>query len=162
MKNVAIIVVSDSCSQGSSSDETTPLLVKLLVSAGWQVCCTQVVPDDVEEVASAIRASSSQGAHLVLTSGGTGLGPRDNTPEATLQVVERIVPGIPELFRAQGAQHTPMAWLSRSVAGLYGSSLVVNLPGSSRGARECVELLMPLTEHILHVMNGGSHRGEAS
>jgi len=116
---------------------------------------TGLVPDDEEAIAAALERWSGQGAALVLTVGGTGLGPRDRTPEATRRVIDREAPGLAEAMRAKGAASNPFAWLSRGVAGLKGSTLIVNLPGSRRGAEESFASIAALLEHGLQVAAGG-------
>ena len=159
--SAAIITVSDSRSSGANADETVALLARRLETAAATIASYEVVPDEQGAVSEAIRRGCDAGATLVLTTGGTGLGPRDVTPEATLAVIERLVPGIPELLRVEGARSTPMSWLSRGVAGQLGRSLVVNLPGSPHGADDGLSCLMPLLSHAAHVMSGGGHKADA-
>ncbi len=116
---------------------------------------TALVPDDEEMIAAQLEQWSHQSAVLVLTVGGTGLGPRDRTPEATRRVIEREAPGLAEAMRAKGAERNPFAWLSRGVAGLTGKTLIVNLPGSRRGAEESLTSILALVRHGLEVAAGG-------
>jgi molybdenum cofactor synthesis domain-containing protein len=118
---------------------------------------TALLPDDEDAIASALEDFERKGVALVLTVGGTGLGPRDRTPEATRRVIDREAPGLAEAMRARGAERRAFAWLSRGVAGLRGTTLIVNLPGSERGAEESLELILPLLRHALEVVAGGQN-----
>lgn len=114
-----------------------------------------LAPDDADLIAAHLVGISGQGAALVLTVGGSGLGPRDHTPEATRRVIDREAPGLAEAMRSRGAERNPYAWLSRGVAGLRGGTLIVNLPGSQRGAEESLASILPLLRHGLEVAGGG-------
>jgi molybdenum cofactor synthesis domain-containing protein len=153
---VAVLTISDRCSQGLMADTAGPAVAALL-RAQWPSAelRTQILPDNELAVAAALEELAAQGAALILTAGGTGLGPRDRTPEATRSVLDREVPGLAEAIRAHGAQHNPHAWLSRGLAGLCGSTLIINLPGSERGARQSLESILPLLPHALDVIAGG-------
>jgi molybdenum cofactor synthesis domain-containing protein len=153
----AILTVSDSRSRGAAVDETRAQLEQVLEHAGWSEPRYAIVEDDRAQISAAIVELCETGCSLVLTTGGTGLGPRDVTPEATLDVIDRAVPGIPELLRSEGATSTKMSWLSRAVAGQRGATLIVNLPGSPRGACDGARVLLPLVAHALHVTHGGGH-----
>jgi len=152
---LAVLTVSDRCSQGVATDTSGPAVVALL-RAQWPQAEieTALVPDEREQIAAQLQQWSSHGAALVLTTGGTGLGPRDCTPEATLLVLDRQAPGLTEAMRAKGAESNPMAWLSRGVAGLSGKTLIVNLPGSRRGAEESLRAILPLLCHGLETVAG--------
>jgi molybdenum cofactor synthesis domain-containing protein len=153
---VAVLTVSDRCSQGLLEDTAGPAVVALL-GQHWNDAeiWTGLVPDEEDAIAATLERLSGQGAALVLTVGGTGLGPRDRTPEATRQVIDREAPGLAEAMRFNGAQRNPFAWLSRGVAGLKGTTLIVNLPGSRRGAEESLTSILPLVKHGLDMVVGG-------
>ena len=152
---LGVLTVSDRCSQGLSQDTAGPAVVELL-RANWQAARieTTLLPDEVEQISSQLIVWCDAGAVLILTVGGTGLGPRDRTPEATRRVLDREAPGLSEAMRAIGAGRNPYAWLSRGVAGLRGESLIINLPGSERGATESLEAILPLLRHGLQVVAG--------
>ncbi len=152
----AVLTVSDRCTQGVATDTAGPAVVGLL-QQDWPEAeiQTALVPDDEEMIVAHLEQWSNQGAALVLTVGGSGLGPRDRTPEATRRVIEREAPGLAEAMRAKGAEHNIFAWLSRGVAGLRGNTLIVNLPGSRRGAEESITHIVVLVRHALEVAAGG-------
>jgi molybdopterin adenylyltransferase len=152
----AVLTISDRCSQGLLKDTAGPAVVELLTQhwPGVEIW-TDILPDDEDAIAATLERLSRQCAALVLTVGGTGLSPRDRTPEATRRVIDREAPGLAEAMRVHGAGHNPFAWLSRGVAGLKGSTLIVNLPGSQRGAEESLGSIVGLLQHGLEIAAGG-------
>ena len=151
----AVLTISDRCSEGLQTDTAGPAVVYQL-RREWPEAeiQTALLKDDEEAIAASLTRYAQQGVFLLLTVGGTGLGPRDVTPEATRRVIDREAPGLAEAMRAKGAEHNPYAWLSRGVAGLRGSMLIVNLPGSHRGAEESLRSILPLIRHGLEVAAG--------
>jgi len=153
----AVLTVSDRCAAGTMRDSAGPAVAALLEkSLRARVAWTGVVPDEKNAITERLAELSGRGIHLVLTVGGTGLSPRDVTPEATRAVVEREVPGLPEAMRAASAAITPNAWLSRATAGVLHGTLIVNLPGSERAARENLAAILPTLPHALRTLRGES------
>jgi molybdenum cofactor synthesis domain-containing protein len=152
----AVLTVSDRCSQGLMTDTAGPAVVELL-RQHWPAAQidTGLVPDDEDTITARLLEWTSIGSALILTVGGTGLSPRDRTPEATLHVIDRYVPGLAEAMRSRGAESNPFSWLSRGIAGMRGRSLIVNLPGSRRGAEESLSAILILLRHALEVAGGG-------
>ena len=153
MLTAAILTISDTRSAGTREDTTTALMAELLEQIGIEVATTRLVPDEQDQIAAAI-VDLCEGADLVLTSGGTGLAPRDVTPEATRSVIDREAPGIAEAIRADSIAKTPHALLSRGIAGIHGSTLVVNLPGSTGGCRDGFAVLRPALAHAVRLLAG--------
>ena len=151
----AVITVSDRGSRGEREDASGPVLVDLLAKRGYGVVDTRVVPDDRGQIAEALRSEVARDVALVLTTGGTGFSPRDVTPEATMSVCERMAPGIPEAMRAASMAITSHGCLSREVAGLVAGTLIVNLPGSPKAARENIEAVIDPIAHGLRILRGG-------
>lgn len=149
-----VVTVSDGVSAGTRDDVSGPAVQTLLINAGFEVTGPEVVPDKQEQICDAIAAAVVGGADLVVTTGGTGLGPRDVTPQATALLIDYEVPGIGELMRRGGAGSTPMAVLSRGLAGVRGHSLILNVPGSMKGATESLEAVLPVLSHAIDLLHG--------
>ncbi len=149
-----VITVSDRVSAKKMADESGPALVRILKRGHFDVSGPEVVPDEQELITDAIVAAVVAGADVVVTTGGTGLGPRDVTPQATSMLIDYEVPGLAEAMRRAGTATTPMAALSRSMAGVRGRSLIVNVPGSVKGASESLEAVMPVLDHAIRLLHG--------
>ncbi len=149
-----VITCSDAASRGEREDRSGPAVRDLLESKGYEVDAVVVVADTIEFIATAIVDGTEAGNQLVVTTGGTGIAPRDLTPEATLRVCERVIPGFGELMRASSLQKTPMASLSRAQAATRGTALVVNLPGRVSGAVETLEAVLHLIPHAIELLAG--------
>lgn len=159
---VHVLTASDRASAGAYRDRSGPeaaaAIEKYLPEAGLAVTVTrQVVPDDRDELERALTAAVDSGCRLIVTTGGTGIGPRDVTPEATRKVIDREIPGLMEEVRRRSAVKAPGALLSRGLAGVRGGCLIVNLPGSVKAVRECLEVILPLVPHALEMADGGGH-----
>jgi molybdopterin adenylyltransferase len=148
-----LILASDRVSRGERTDETAARLLPVLAAAGLQLDEVVAVPDERAALAAALRQAAAR-AELVLTSGGTGIGPRDVTPEATRDVLEREIPGLGEAMRAVSLAKVPTAALSRATAGTAGGALIVNLPGSPKGAAECLAAVLPALQHGMKLLAG--------
>jgi molybdopterin adenylyltransferase len=154
---VGILTISDRAARGEIEDRGGPALAEAVEGRGWETSARATVPDEIETIANTLTAWTDLGLDVVLTTGGTGLGPRDVTPEATVQVADTLVPGIAEAIRASSLQKTPMAMISRGMAAVRGKTLIVNLPGSPAGATEGMGTIGPVLEHAVAILHGGSH-----
>ncbi|MEP7075445.1 MAG: MogA/MoaB family molybdenum cofactor biosynthesis protein [Acidobacteriota bacterium] len=149
----AVVTVSDS--RSPADDLSGDALAEILSSAGAEVVERKIVSDDLIDIRETLHIlSRSSEFNLIITTGGTGFGPRDNTPEATRAVIEREAPGIAEAIRRETAAKTPMAMLSRGVCGIRGNTLIINFPGSPKGVRECFEVIRPILSHAIDLING--------
>ena len=150
---VGILTVSDRTAAGVYPDAAGPILAEMIAENGGEVSKIQVVPDEQDQIEAAlIQLADAERVDVILTTGGTGMGHRDVTPEATLNVIERLVPGIPEAIRQKSLEITPHAMISRSVAGIRGATLIINLPGSPKGAKESLEVALPVIPHAVQLL----------
>ena len=155
---VAVLTISDTIARGEREDLSGPAVVAVCRGLGWEVTSVLRVSDDPANIREQLRELADSGrVDVILTTGGTGLGPRDNTPESTEAVADRIVPGIAEEIRRKGSEHTPTAILSRGIAAIRSKALIVNLPGSPKGASESLDTVAHLLPHAVHVLNGARH-----
>ncbi len=149
----AVITVSDRSHRRERDDVSGPAVAQVLRKAGFEIISEEIVPDDQQQIRAALRRGSDH-AGLAVTTGGTGVAKRDVTPEATLAVCERLIPGIPELMRSEGRKSTPMAPLSRAACGIRGNAVILNLPGNPNGAVESLEAVLPLVVHAMELLGG--------
>ena len=153
--NAVVITASDACARGERADTSGTTLVQLLTDLGAEIIATKILSDDLDPLAqSLIDFADRDDVNLIVTTGGTGLGPRDNTPEATQQVIEREAPGIAEAIRAESLKATPMAMLSRGICGVRSGTLIVNLPGSPKAVTETFAVIAPVLPHALDLIAG--------
>lgn len=158
MIKAAILTVSDSCAKGKRDDLSGQAAKDLLTENGFEICGKKIVSDDREAIANELGMLSDKvGVDIVITCGGTGLGPRDVTPEATESVCEKIIPGLSEIIRAEGWRKTKTAVLSRALAGIRNNTLIINLPGSPRGVKESLEIVLDVLPHAVEMIHGGGH-----
>lgn len=155
MIKTAILTISDKGSRGERKDGTGKVLRSLLEESSYKIVYYKIIPDEIDEIVEElIKASDELKVDLILTNGGTGFSKRDVTPEATLKVIHKQVPGIPEAMRMRSLQITPKAMLSRAVAGIRNETLIINLPGSPKGAEENLQVIMPALEHGIDILKG--------
>jgi len=152
----AVVTISDACARGEREDTSGAALRELLGTVA-ELREPRVIPDDRPAIEATLRELADGGVDILLTTGGTGLGPRDVTPEATLAVIERLVPGLAEAMRQESLKATPHAMLSRGIAGLRGRTLIINMPGSPKAVRECYAVIAPVLLHAVHIIAGGGH-----
>jgi molybdopterin adenylyltransferase len=158
-----VITVSDACASGERKDESGETLAQLLVELGAEIVERKILSDDLEPLADALRHSAERrDVNLIITTGGTGLAPRDNTPEATLQVIEREAPGLAEAMRTETFKQTPMAMISRGVCGVRFGTLIINLPGSPKGVRESFAVIKPVLNHAIDLLSGRTRHDASS
>lgn len=158
-RTAAVITVSDRSASGEREDRGGPLAVSLLRDAGWECAVADVVPDGADSVEAALRRALAGGAALIVTTGGTGVGPRDRTPEGTARVLTRELPGVAEELRRRGLSDTPLSVISRGLAGVVDEpgAFVVNLPGSTRAVSGGVAVVLEIASHVVDQLAGGDH-----
>jgi molybdopterin adenylyltransferase len=158
MIKTAILTISDSCSNGTREDLSGQTIIDMLLKNEFQVIQKKIIPDDLKKIANELtHFADNESIDIVFTTGGTGLGPRDVTPEATASISDRLVPGISEIIRAEGFKKTPNAALSRGIACIRKNTLIINLPGSPKGVRESLDILLTFIPHAIKMMHGGGH-----
>ena len=155
MTNAAVLTISDSASKGTRADRSGPAVRERLEQLGWSVSVMEIIPDEAGEISARLSTLADGGqVSAIFTAGGTGLALRDVTPEATRDVIDREIPGIGELMRSKGLASTPFSVLSRGLAGTKGGVLIINLPGSTRGAVDSLDAILGLVPHVLDLING--------
>jgi molybdopterin adenylyltransferase len=155
MIRLGILVASDKGYKGERTDESGKLIMEIFSRLGYEIVESIIVPDEREIISRNLcRQADQLGIDLILTSGGTGFSPRDITPEATLDVIHRQVPGIPEAIRQKSLEITPLAMLSRGISGIRNQTLIINLPGSPKAVRECIEVIIPALPHAIDILKG--------
>ena len=160
MPSAIVITVSDSAFNGKREDLSGPAVADRLGAAGFHVLGSAIVPDDAAQIKDALLDASPR-ADLVVTTGGTGIAPRDITPEVTRSICEKLVEGVSEVMRAEGLKHTPLASLSRGLCGTRGKTVILNLPGSPKGAVESLESVLHLLPHMIDLLHGKTGHGKA-
>ena len=159
----AVICASDRCFQGLRKDVSSPIIAEMLTGQGYEITAAVMLPDEYEALQKAMANIADEGsADLIVTTGGTGLAPRDITPEATAAVIDRAVPGIPEAMRAESMKITPHGMLSRGIAGIRKRTLIINLPGSPKAVKENLSCILPALDHALLMLTGGTQDCAAS
>jgi molybdenum cofactor synthesis domain-containing protein len=162
MTKAAVLTISDSASAGTRADRSGPAVRERLEQLGWSVPVAEVIPDEAAEISARLAALADGGqVAAIFTTGGTGVAPRDVTPEATRAILDREIPGLGELMRARGRESTPLAVLSRSLAGTRGLVLIVNLPGSPKGAVQSLDAIVELVPHVLELLRGRTEHAPA-
>src|SRR2546423_4246552 len=164
MANIQAVVItaSDACSHGEREDKSGELLVELLTEIGAHIVAKEILSDDLEPLADKLREYADRpDVNLLITTGGTGFGPRDNAPEATMRVIERAAPGLAEAMRVQTFANTPMAMISRGVSGIRSGTLIINLPGSPKAVRESFEVIKPVLHHAIDLLGGETRHDRA-
>lgn len=155
MTHAAVLTISDSASHGTRKDASGPAVRERLEQLGWSVSVVETIPDEADQISGRLATLADGGqVSAIFTTGGTGLAPRDVTPEATRSVIDREIPGFGELMRLRGRESTPLADLSRSLAGTRGRVLIVNLPGSPKGAVQSLDAIVELVPHVLELLRG--------
>jgi molybdopterin adenylyltransferase len=155
--HAVIITASDACSRGEREDKSGELLVQLITELGAEIIAKEILSDDLEPLADKLCAYADRSeVNLILTTGGTGFGPRDNAPEATRRVIEREAPGLSEAMRIETLKQTPLAMISRGVSGIRSSTLIVNLPGSPKAVRESFAVIKPVLAHVMDLLSGNT------
>lgn len=158
MIKAKVLTISDSCAEGEREDLSGPKATELLTAENIEVEETGILPDEQDMIERELIGLCDSGdLDVIITTGGTGLSPRDVTPEATLAVCDRLVPGLMEATRSEGYKKTPNAILSRGVSGVRGNTLIINLPGSVKAVTECMEIILPVLKHAVKMMAGGGH-----
>jgi molybdenum cofactor synthesis domain-containing protein len=151
-----VLTLSDTAAAGNREDLSGPEAARILTEAGFDLRAVEILPDDRAAIERRLKSACDEGISLIVTTGGTGLSPRDVTPDATQAVADKLIPGITELMRFEGFKSTPRAALSRAVAGVRGSTLIINLPGSVKGVRECLGAVRPILAHALETLRQSS------
>lgn len=158
MFKAAVLTVSDKCSRGEREDESGKIIIEMIKSIGGEVVSYDIITDEIDLIKKKLLFyCNNLKADFVFTTGGTGFGPRDVTPEATSEIAEKLIPGIPELIRAEGLKKTKNAALSRAISAIRKSSVIINLPGSPKGVRESLSVILDLIPHALDMLKGAGH-----